>query len=76
MIRKVPSKVIRTSPFIERRIHIATRSNNKRRRVEDVPAANVRDRRFANSAIYKISSGKAPVFKSDVLAGQFFDCYA
>ena len=42
MIRKVPSRVIRTSPFVERRVHIATRSNNKRRRAGDIPAADVR----------------------------------
>ena len=75
MAKRVSSRVIKTHPFVERRI----RNNplkNKYRRAGDIPPANIRDNLAINSATYKVSSGRAGASNNNSPTGQVLDCYA
>lgn len=78
MSRRVSSKVIKTDPFIERRrkSRNTSKSNNRHRRVGDIPAANIRAGQAVNLATRSRPSATAKAFRDSHAKSRFFDCYA
>ena len=75
MTKRVSSRVIKTCPFVERRI----RNNplkNKYHRAGDIPPANIWDSLAINSATYEVSSGRAGASNNNNPTGQVLDYYA
>jgi len=73
-LKKISSKVIKTVPFIERRIR-KNPSINKYRRIGDILPGNIVENHAINSAIYRALSGKLRASNHNSPHGKFFDCY-
>ena len=73
-MKKVSSKILKTAPFVERRIQDDP-SNDKCRRAFDTPAANILESQAINSATYKVSSGRVRASERNKPGGLILDCY-
>lgn len=74
-MKKVPCKVLKTAPFIERRIQ--TRGgHNKYRRDTDIPPANVLDSEAINATRYQVSLGKVRASQNRSPRGRVIDHFA
>jgi hypothetical protein len=73
-MKKVSSKILKTAPFVERRIRDDP-FNDKGRRAVDIPPANVQEGQAINSATYKVASGKLRPSEGNSPGGLILDCY-
>ena len=73
-MKKVSSKILKTAPFVERRVQDDP-SNDKCRRAFDTPPVNVLESRAINSTTYRVSSGRVRAFENDGPGGHILDCY-
>ena len=74
-MKKVSCKILKTSPFIERR----TRNHpvhNKYRRASDIPPANILKSHAINATSYEVSSGRIKPSRNENPSGQMLDRYA
>ena len=73
-MKKVSSKILKTAPFVERRIQDDP-SNDKCRRAVDTLFANVLESQAINSATYRVSSGRIRASEHNRPGGPILDCY-
>jgi len=74
-LKKISSRIIKTAPFVERRIR-KNPSINKYRRIDDILPGNIVENHAINSAIYRASSGKLRASNHNSPRGKILDCYA
>lgn len=82
-MKKVPSKVIKSGPFVERRLRNDS-SKNKYRRSDDMSPQNISpdsaqdgtESQTINSATYKDTSGKPKTPNQNCPRGRLLDFYA
>jgi hypothetical protein len=74
-MKKVPCKILKTAPFIERRVQDRP-AHNKYRRDSDIPPANILDGEAINTASYQASSGRVRTSQNGTPKGRIIDQYA
>jgi len=74
-MKKISSKVIKSAPFVERRVQDDS-SKNKCRRADDIPPRNITESHDINSAIYKVTSGRLKAANRNGSGGRILDFYA
>jgi len=82
-MKKVSSKVIKSAPFVDRRLRDDS-SKNKYRRTNDIPPQNISfdpaqdgtKSHAINSATYKVTSGKLKTSKRNCPRRRLLDFYA
>jgi hypothetical protein len=75
VMKKVSCKILKTSPFIERR----TRNrpvHNKYRRAGDILPANILKSHAINASSYEACSGRVRPSRNESASGQMLDRYA
>ena len=74
-MKKVPRKILKTGPFIERRTQDRP-AHSKYRRHSDSPPANILDSEAINAGTYEVSSGRLRAFQNRIPCGRIVDHYA
>jgi hypothetical protein len=74
-MKRVISKIVKSSPFVEHRFQ-SELLKNEHRRADDISQENITEIQVTNSTTYKIAAGNLKSSNNKCPGGTFLDYYA